>query len=186
MTMIEAELKAELRDPAAVRAALDALASGVVEVYRDVYYDQGDDQPMRAAGRELRIRVVESPRGERRILTYKDPSTHESGSKAEHELEVSNAATMGTVLERLGYQPSIQITKHCANYRFDRDGRELLATVVEVPELAGTFLEVETLADPAEVDEALNAVRQVLAELGVDEDELTNELYTDAIRRARQ
>jgi len=184
--MIEAELKAELRDPAAVRGALDTRADGVTETYRDVYYDQGDGWPMRAAGRELRVRVVESPGGERRILTYKDPSEHESGSKAEHELLVSDAATMGVVLERLGYQPSIRITKCCTNYHLEHSGRKLLATLVTVPELAGrTYLEVETMAAEGDVDAALDVVRQVLAEVGVSADELTDELYMDAVVKAR-
>ena len=66
------------------------------------------------------------------------------------------------------------------------DGREFLATVVKVPEIDGTFLEVETMAEAEEVDAALNAVRTVLSQLGVATSALTSELYTEAVRTARQ
>ena len=66
------------------------------------------------------------------------------------------------------------------------DGREVLATLVRVAELAGTFLEVETLvADEAAVPGALAELRVVLAELGVSDRELTTELYTEAVARTR-
>ena len=91
----------------------------------------------------------------------------------------------GAILRRLGYVMSAELTKRCVNYRFEVSGRRILATVVTVPELGGTFLEVETLAEPADLDAALDVVRQVLADLGVTDDELTGELYTDAVRAAR-
>jgi adenylate cyclase class 2 len=54
-----------------------------------------------------------------------------------------------------------------------------------VPELEGTFLEVETQASDDEVPSALAAVRRVLADLGVSDQELTTETYSDAVRAAR-
>jgi hypothetical protein len=54
----------------------------------------------------------------------------------------------------------------CVNYRFTAQGRDLLATVVTVPELARrTFIELETVADPGDVD----VVRSTLRELGIEE-----------------
>jgi adenylate cyclase class 2 len=61
----------------------------------------------------------------------------------------------------------------------------MLATVVTVPELDGTFLEVETITDAEELTDALRAVRQVMTELGIDASDLTTEQYTDAVLAAR-
>ena len=61
----------------------------------------------------------------------------------------------------------------------------MLATVVTVPEIDGVFIELETLADEEEFPAALGDVRAVLGELGITEDDLTTELYTDAVLRAR-
>jgi len=61
----------------------------------------------------------------------------------------------------------------------------MLATMVTVPEIDGTFVELETLADEAGLAAALGDVRTVLGELGIGEDDLTTEQYTDAVMRAR-
>ncbi|WP_153412161.1 hypothetical protein [Nocardia macrotermitis] len=65
-------------------------------------------------------------------------------------------------------------------------GRDMLATIVTVPEIAGTFVELETQAAEQDLQEALADLRTVLAELDISEDELTTELYTDAVAEARK
>ncbi|WP_399099976.1 hypothetical protein [Streptomyces sp. 11x1] len=91
------------------------------------------------------------------------------------------------VLEHLGYVPAIVFEKRCRSHAFEAYGRPMLATLVRVPELDGTFLEVETLVEEeAEVGAALDDIRAVLEELGVSPEELTRELYTDAVAAARR
>lgn len=184
--MIEAELKARIRDPRNVWARLNQLAAGEAVTYRDVYLDQHGT--LDAAGRELRVRTVERADGTGYgLLTYKEPTGHASGSKEEREVrtDVADAPMLVDVLGRLGYQPAVELTKWCTNYRLRLDGRDLLATVVEVPELDGAFIEVEAMAEPDDLEAALTVVRHVLADLGVSETDLTDELYTDAVRAAR-
>ncbi|MFI8456169.1 class IV adenylate cyclase [Kitasatospora sp. NPDC085464] len=185
--MIEAELKALVRQPGVLLRHLEGLhGPGRAEVYRDTYYDLPDGSLL-AADRELRIREIESSDGGRRaLLTHKGARVDdESGSKPEHETAVADAGAAHAILRGLGYLPRLAFEKHCRNYTLERDGRRFLATLVRVPQLAGVFLEVETAA--ARVDElapALAAVRAVLGELGVGEADVTGELYTDAVLRA--
>lgn len=183
--MIEAELKARLSDPDGVRAALDRLADAEEATYRDSYYDtDGNDHDR--AGQEIRLRSVETEDSVRHLLTFKEPAVDEaSGSKPEYETTVATPAAVAHLLGALGLRVSVELTKECRNHRFDRGGRTFLATVVRVPEIDGTFLEVETMADEDQVDEALSAVREVLAELNVTDEQLTTEKYTDAVRNAR-
>ena len=54
-----------------------------------------------------------------------------------------------------------------------------------IPEIDGTFIELETLAAEAGLAAALGDIRAVLGELGIAEDDLTTEQYTDAVMRAR-
>jgi adenylate cyclase, class 2 len=61
----------------------------------------------------------------------------------------------------------------------------MLATVVTVPEIDGTFVELETCAEEADLAAALGDVRAVFGELGIAEDDLTTEQYTEALMRAR-
>ncbi|GAA1104511.1 MULTISPECIES: class IV adenylate cyclase [Kitasatospora] len=183
---VEAELKAVVRDPAAVRARLHALAGpGRAEVYRDTYYDLPDGSLARG-DRELRLRTVTGPAGSRTLLTWKDARLDTvSGAKPEAETAVADPAGAAAVLHGLGYRPALAFEKHCRNHPLRRDGRELLATLVEVPELTGVFLEVETVCGEDELPAALAAVRGVLAELGVPPADLTAEAYTDAVAAAR-
>jgi adenylate cyclase class 2 len=183
--MIEAELKARLTDPGAVRASLAARATAEQATYRDTYFDTPAEQLDRT-GRELRLRSIDSGGRVRHLLTFKEPAVDAvSGSKPEHESTIGNREAVDVTLRALGYQPLVELTKECENYRLSAAGRNFLATIVRVPEIDGTFLEVETMADVKDVEQALAAVRDVLVQLGVGEDELTAELYTEAVRAAR-
>ncbi|WP_433179027.1 class IV adenylate cyclase [Actinoallomurus sp. CA-150999] len=183
--MIEAELKARVREPEALRKRLRRLADEERSTYRDTYYDR-PGRDLTTAGRELRVRVVEAGEGRRTVLTYKEPAVDaESGSKPEHETDVADAQTLDSVFRALGLEHLVAFEKRCANYRFTAHGRGMLATIVTVPELAGMFIELETMADEADVSAALDDVRAVLHELGLNDDDLTTEQYTDAVMSVR-
>jgi adenylate cyclase class 2 len=177
---IEAELKARLANPHAIRERLDELATGRVERYRDVYFDVPD-------GYELRVRTISSGTGERHLLTYKEPAVDaETGSKPEYETLVEDPAATARILTGLGHAEILSFTKDCVNYPLRRNGREILATLVTVPEIEGTYLEVETAADEESLADAIAVIRAVLAEIGVTDTELTTDTYTDAVRAARK
>lgn len=183
--MIEAEIKARLVDPDAVRRQLEQWAPGVAETYADTYFDT-PDQALAAQQRELRVRTVAGPDGTRHRLTFKDrPVDAATQSKPELEMTVSDPVEAAAILTGLGYPAELAFTKECVNFEVTRRGRRFLATVVTVPEIAGTFLEVETQAREDDVEPALAAVRSLLAELGIGEGEWTIDAYTEAVRAAR-
>lgn len=185
--MIEAELKARVREPQAVTAALDERAVARVEVYQDTYYDLPDGS-LTGGDRELRIRTVRGPGGARSVLTYKEARVDEgSGSKPEHETRIEDPEAVHAMLRGLGYAPVIAFEKHCRNYEFTAEGRQMLATLVCVPEIDGTFIEVETVAvTEDEMRAALDDVRSVLTALGVTADDMTTEQYTEAVAAVRE
>lgn len=184
--MIEAEYKARLTNPDRVRVALRERATPDVVSYQDTYYDNPSGDLDRT-GREFRLRTVEEPSGScRHVLTFKDPAVDEAtGSKPEFETLVADRDAMRDIIARLGYQPALSFTKRCENFEFTASGRHMLATIAEVPEINGIFLELETQAEEPDLFHAFADLRMVLTELGVTPEELTNELYTDAIRQAR-
>jgi adenylate cyclase class 2 len=179
---IEAELKVHVRDAEAVRTALDAMAGAEASVYEDRYFDSRD-RTFAESGRELRVRSVLGPDGARHILTYKDPAVDASGSKPEFETAVEDPEATVAIIHGLGFRGLIAFSKHCRNYRLRHQNRDLLATMVQVPEIDGDFLEVETIVPAAEdVPAALATVRSLL--LGLGEEDIT-ELYTDAVARVQ-
>jgi adenylate cyclase class 2 len=184
--VIEAELKARLSDPGGVRSALAGRSDGERATYHDTYFDTPEES-LERDGKELRLRTVESAGSVRHMLTVKEQVFDAtSGSKPEHETSVAEPAAVVHMLKALGYGPVIDFTKHCENYRFTAQGLQMLATVVVVPEIDGTFLEVESLVEERDVESALGAIRTVMTQLGVDHASLTTELYTDAVRAARR
>ncbi|WP_395369735.1 class IV adenylate cyclase [Streptomyces tubercidicus] len=184
--MIEAELKARVHNPEYVMGQLERITEGRVEVYQDTYYD---DPPgsLDTRDQELRVRTIRGSSSTRSVLTYKEsPIDSESGSKPEHETHVDNPEAVHAMLRGLGYVPAIAFQKRCRNYEFTSHGRSLLATLVEVPEIEGTFLEVETMVpEERELLPALDDVRSVMSELGIGVDDFTTELYTDAVAARR-
>jgi len=183
--MIEAEMKARVLDPERVLVALKKLGPGRVEVYHDTYYDDAG-RTLTRSDRELRIRTVRGTETHS-LLTYKDARVdEESGSKPEHETRVEDVDAAHALLRGLGYTPTIEFEKRCRNYDLAHDGRRLLATLVSVPELDETFIEVETLVEsPPELAAGLQAVREVLENLGIGGNAFTTELYTDAVAARR-
>ena len=184
--MIEAELKARVRDPEHVHAMLEQRATGRVEVYRDAYYDTADHE-LSGSDRELRVRTIHGADDTRSLLTYKDARVDEaSGSKPEYETRVQDPAAVHAMLRGLGYVPLIEFEKRCRNYDVEARGRRMLATLVQVPEIDGHFIELETLTDSDDLASALADVRVVLDELGIGESDLTTEQYTDAVASSRK
>jgi adenylate cyclase class 2 len=183
--VIEAELKARVTDPETLSRALGRLASGERSTYRDVYYDYPAGS-LAASGRELRVRVMETAGTGRTILTYKEPAADQaSQSKPEHETTAASAEVLDVVLSALGLVHVVAFEKHCVNYRFTALGRDMLATLVTVPEISGTFIELETMADDEDLSTALADVRAALSGLGISDDALTTDTYTGAVMRAR-
>jgi adenylate cyclase class 2 len=161
---VEAELTAVVRDPDRVRAVLAERARPERSNYTDTYYDR-PDHGLDSDGYELRVRTITTGDAARVVLTYKEPSVDaDSGSKPEHETEIGSAEVLDTILTGLGLVELISFEKRCENYRFVEREREMLATVVQIPELDGqTFIELETMAEPEDVSTAVQVVRDVLA-----------------------
>ncbi|MEY9930146.1 adenylate cyclase class 2 [Catenulispora sp. GP43] len=182
---IEAELKARVRDVPALLAALDRRAEREMVVCHDRYFDSPDGT-FASAGHELRIRTVETDAGVRNLLTFrKSGADAASGSRPEYETTVGDADVAESIVLGLGYRPMVALWKQCSNYRWRQGGRDLLATVVTVPEIEGTFVELETVAEAdGDLSAALDAARATLVELGIADHDLTTELYTDAVAAA--
>jgi adenylate cyclase class 2 len=183
---IEVELKARVNDPDHVRAELGRRAAGQASTYRDTYYDWPDRRLTGNGRQELRVRIIETGSASRCVLTFKGAMLDQA-STPEYETDVGSPEAMGAILAGLGLEHLIAYTKHCENFTFDAEGLRIVATVVAVPELDGTFVEIETLVtDHAPVDAARAAVRRVLADLGLSESDLEPAFYIDMISARRE
>ncbi len=183
---IEAEVKARVHNRKRVRRLLQQRAPEEISVYSDTYFDT-PDRCLTGDDRELRVRVVRTDTAVSTVLTYKDAAVDAaSGSKPETETTAADPDALRTILTALGFETVIAFEKHCVNYRLVTSGRSLLATLVHVPELAGTYIEVESIVDTqAEVGPALDTIRALLGDLGIEQADETTETYTDAVAARR-
>lgn len=184
---IEAEIKALVRDSVRVQELLRGRAPEEVSVYSDTYFDT-PNRDLDRDGRELRVRVVRTGNTTSTVFTYKDAAVEDrGGSKPEIETTAQDPDALQAILNGLGFDVVISFDKHCANYEFTVNGRSLLATLVRVPELAETYVEVESIVDAeTEVAPALATIRSLLTELGIEPEDETTETYTDAVAARRQ
>ena len=175
-----------MSDPEALKRDLERLARGEPGTYYDVYYDT-PDAALSASGRELRVRVTDTGVVLRTVLTYKAaPAAGDAGRwKPEHETEVGSGGAIDVILSGLGLVRLAEFEKQVVTYRFTSGGRDMLATMVTVPGIDGTFLELRTPAQEEGLKPALSALRDALAVVGIGEDDLTAETYTGAMLRAR-
>jgi adenylate cyclase, class 2 len=184
--MIEAELKARVREPAALHQRLVMLAAGQRSVHHDTYYDW-PSRTLSADGRELRMRMIEAAGERRALFTYKEPAIDSaSGSRPEYETHLDHPSAVDVILRSLGLECIVAFEKRCTSYRFAVSGREMLATVVQVPELDSTFIELQTVTSEDGAAAALTDVRALLARLGIEEGDLTSEPYAEAVIKSRQ
>jgi adenylate cyclase class 2 len=182
---IEVEFKARLQDAEAVVRQLRSKSHGRPSVYNDTYYDWPDRRLEQAGRKELRIRVIEGDDGIQAIWTFKGAML-DAASTPEFETTVTEPEMARAILAQLGLEPVIAYTKHCLNFIFDTDHYQVKASVVRVPELEDTFLEIETLVDDETgVDPAQAVIRNVLAELDIYEPDLEPTFYIDMVAERR-
>lgn len=183
--MIEAELKARVKDVEAVRTWLRARAEEEEATYHDTYYDWPDHR-LDAEGREIRLRTIITPINTINLLTYKQPpSDTASGSKPEHETAIGDPDAVSVLLRDLRMVELVSLTKHCQNFRFEYDGRQVLCTLVTVPELDGIFLEVETQSEENDLDSSLVVVKSILGSMDLL-GSLVTDAYTDSVMQVRR
>lgn len=183
--MIEAELKARVKDVEAVRTWLRARAEEEEATYHDTYYDW-PDRLLDAEDREVRLRTITSPTSTTYLLTYKQPPIDvESGSKPEHETTIADPVPVDVMLRDLGLVELVRLTKRCENYRFRYGNRTMLATLVTIPEIDGIFIEIESHVEFDDFSDSITVIRTIMTELDVI-DNLDSSTYTETVLRMQE
>lgn len=166
----ETEVKLYMPDLAGVQQRLEAAGAVLTapRVYeRNVRYDNRE-RTMTPHGMVIRLREDTRVR-----LTYKDDGTVENGitSRFEAEVEVSDFASMETILGKLGYTPYLTYEKYRTTYELD--GTEVVLD--EMP--YGNFVEIE--GDRAAIERVINV-------LGVGDARRYDGSYSTLFERVRQ
>ncbi len=164
----EVEQKFPICDLAAIEVQLTALgaSSGEAVEQVDCYYAH-PARDYAATDEALRIRSV----GEDNWITYKGPKI-DPATKTRREIELSIAAgeagatQWGGLLSSLGFVPAGEVRKRRRPLALSWKGWQFEAAL-DVVERLGTFLELETSADDAGLDDAREALASLSGQLGL-------------------
>ena len=169
--MYEVELKFWAADREAVVSRLLEMGAEPrpVLTQSDAYFNH----PSRDFGQTdeaFRVRTV----GDEAVVTYKGPVVDQR-VKARREVEASlkglaDAKALSEVLLALGFRPVRSVDKLRRPFLLTWHGRSVEA-VLDVVDGLGDFFEIETLADDADKDLAIESVLQLAAELGLSNPE---------------
>jgi predicted adenylyl cyclase CyaB len=196
--MIEVELKARVRDRAAVEAAVRGFASPAEEVdKRDAYWlapapaaapDGATESSGAAASARRDFRVRRE--GGASVVTFKDKRV-ELGIEVnvEREFGVSDPAAFDSLALRLGCRRWYEKRKR--GLRFEAasavaSGGRATIEVVEIEGL-GDFIEIEVLLESAEgeaVAAARSELRALLARAGCAESDIEDRFYSRLLAEA--
>lgn len=175
--MYEVELKVRAAHED-VRPKLEAEGTtrfGTVD-QRDVYFD-APHRNFAARDEALRLREETDAEGTTAVLTYKGPKLdQESKTRKEHETTVDEPTELEHALDALGFEPAATVVK--TRERFELDG---FTVVLDSVKGLGEFVEVETTAVEADVEEAQQAVADTLERLGLDPENQRSTSYLELL-----
>jgi adenylate cyclase, class 2 len=175
----EVEQKFRLTEPAE-SVVVRLVEFGAVEIGEIQQADHYFNHPVRdfaTTDEALRIRSV----GDQNWLTWKGPKLDQQ-TKTRREIETAlgdgskTADEIGEVLTILGFYSVAIVRKVRRRFEFERDGRRIEFALDRVDEV-GEFLEVELLADQAELDAARQALRSLCAEIGLEDSSIERKSY---------
>jgi len=168
----EVELKFPVRDPSAVieRVQAEGAVYEATQQQCDVYYNH-PSRNFAETDEALRIRTLN---GQHRI-TYKGPLVDETTkTRREIEIPIGESVEDGTrfteLLSALGFREVRTVRKSRRLYRMMWKTRSVEFCVDDVDEL-GTFVELETIADEADLNAARDSLRRLAAKLGLENSE---------------
>lgn len=165
----EVELKFPLEDPTEILSKLDEIGAecGSTVNQRDTYYAH-PQRDFAETDEALRIRCV----GDQNRITYKGPIV-DSQTKTRHEIELSfsdgpeTADQLGQLLEAISFRRVRSVNKQRTFFSLEWNNRPIEFALDEVDEL-GLFLEIETIAEESDRDDARDCILDLAARLNLE------------------
>jgi adenylate cyclase, class 2 len=164
--MLEVEAKYPVAEFTPAEARLRAWGAALLAEQAEAdHYLNAPDRDFARTDEALRLRRV----GRQNLLTYKGPR-HVGPAKSRTELEIpcppgdEGAESLLKLFRHLGYQATAVVRKKRRIYELARDGFTLHACLDDVEEV-GRFVELEVIAEEANLDAARQTVLRTAAEL---------------------
>lgn len=182
---IEVEQKFHVSDVTSLERKLAALDAVHQETVTQVdHYFAHPARDFARTDEALRLRQV----GQLNFITYKGPKLDDT-TKTRREIEIAldngpkSASDAIELVEALGFRPVADVRKRRKHFSLQRQAWQIGVSLDEVEGL-GDFLELEILADEADVAHARDALSSLAAELELGPGERQSYLELLLARRA--
>lgn len=174
--MIEVEQKFRIADKRSLKKALLKAGYKVSPMVRQtdrIFLLKSDSfKTFKLGDPVMRIRTVNNSKT---YLTYKR-DVGSSGDRLEHEISVSPAATVETLLLEMGYKLVVEVKKERTEYN-----RDAVSVVLDQVKRLGSFAEVEIVCEEGGETEARLKVMAVAADLGLRTGDIETKKYDQLI-----
>ncbi|RAP52363.1 MAG: hypothetical protein BZ137_08760 [Methanosphaera sp. rholeuAM130] len=157
--MIEIEIKAKIKDKNDALTKIKSLGAAYShsEEQEDIYFN-APDKDYRETDEALRIRLIPTQDGIKKILTYKGPKIDsKSKTRKEIEVEIDDLDKMTDILIALGFKPSAIVSKVRRIFYYN----EYTITLDKLEKI-GYFMEIECVSDD---EEDIEQIRDNIMEL---------------------
>ncbi|QDU87861.1 CYTH domain protein [Pirellulimonas nuda] len=179
--MLEVEVKYRLTDTGALVERLLTLGAQAKSpmAQSDLYFSH-PARDFAQTDEALRVRSV----GGESVATYKGAKidTH-TKTRREIETHLTDAPAFVQMLEALGFARVATVTKCRQPFLLAREGRTLEVSIDDVEGL-GHFVEIEAMAQPADLQEARRCVTAAAESLGLEHGERRG--YLEMLLQAQQ
>lgn len=176
MYEVELKVRADIDTVRDRLAELAATSRGSV-VQEDTYYD-APHRSFPETDEALRIRRERAEDGDEQTrVTYKGPLVDDTTkTREEVETAVEHRDRLATIFEQLGFEPAATVRKE--RHQFELDGYTVTLDSVDG---LGEFVEVETEATEANLEDAREGAFSVLEDLELDSAERLRTSYLELL-----
>jgi adenylate cyclase class 2 len=189
--VLEVEIKARVDAPRdTARALRQAGFASAGEVYEKDIYFNGPDRDFRKTDEALRLRArISVDGGVKNHITYKGPK-QKADAKTREEIETGIASyeDMQAILRRLGYRPSVTVSKKRGYYKYHGGGAaESIAAgdvtiCLDEVEGLGSYIELELMMEDGEDGAAAGeTLSRLLSLLRIDQNACTQKSYAQLV-----
>ena len=174
--MQEIEVKARVRDQAALLEELDVLGVvlGEPRTQSDEVYTPDGEIPAFQPGAQF-LRVREEP--DRVILTFKQTGRNPLDN-TEREVVVSNAQEMRDIILKIGFKFALRIKKTRRTGQYKN-----ISVCLDEVEKLGTFIELERLVEEGDAEEIQTELFNFLEELGISKEDRVTDRYDTLVKQ---
>ncbi len=164
---MEIEIRAKIDNIENIEQNIIQLGAKLLKKVKQIDEYFGEISLYKKIGYSFLMRVRDE--GDKKFMTYKSAKSGKDGVWEEYELEIDNSKKSVGMLEAMGLEKIIKLSKYRREYKLDG----LIICLDTINDL-GNFIEIESLQDE-DIDK--NRLKKIMRKLNIKENQIINKGY---------